>query len=175
MITYTELSATNRQNPGEFLPLAKPFTVLIEPSSLCNFRCIQCFQSVKTDSYFSCNRSTMPMVRYSRAIEQLKQWPGPRLKVLKLSLYGEPLVSPDFSAMLTLATQADVAERIETTTNATLLTPDIAEDMVRCQLDYVRVSIYATRQERHQVVTGTNFDMQRIRENLRTLQTIKRR
>lgn len=175
MITYTELSATNRQNLREVLPLGKPFTVLIEPSSLCNFRCIQCFQSVKTDSYFTRNRSTMPMVRFRRAIEQLKQWPGPRLKVLKLSLYGEPLVSPDFSEMLTLATQADIAERIETTTNATLLTPDIAEAMVRCQLDYVRVSIYATRQERHQVVTGTNFDMQRIIDNLKTLQAVKTR
>jgi radical SAM protein with 4Fe4S-binding SPASM domain len=175
MIKYTELSATKRKDLREILPLVKPFTVLIEPSSLCNFRCIQCFQSVKTASYFTRNRSTMPMVRFRRAIEQLKQWPGPRLKVLKLSLYGEPLVSPDFSEMLMLATQADVAERTETTTNATLLTPDIAECMVRCQLDYVRVSIYATRQERHQVVTGTNFDMQRIRENLMTLQTIKRR
>ena len=47
--------------------------------------------------------------------------------------------------------------------------------MVRCQLDYVRVSIYATSQERHQLVTGTKFDMQRIRENLRTLQATKRR
>jgi len=175
MIKYTELSSTKRQDLREILPLVKPFTVLIEPSSLCNFRCIQCFQSVKTDSYFTRNRSTMPMVRFRRAIEQLEQWPGPRLKVLKLSLYGEPLVSPDFPEMLTLATQAAVAERTETTTNATLLTPDVAECMVRCQLDYVRVSIYATSQERHQLVTGTKFDMQRIRENLRTLQATKRR
>jgi hypothetical protein len=41
MIKYTELKSTNRQNLMEVLPLAKPFTVLIEPSSLCNFRCIQ--------------------------------------------------------------------------------------------------------------------------------------
>ena len=175
MIKYTDLSATKRQDLREILPLVKPFTVLIEPSSLCNFRCIQCFQSIKTESYFTRNRSNMPMVRFRRAIEQLKQWPGPRVKVLKLSLYGEPLVSPDFPEMLALAKQADVAERVETTTNATLLTPDIAEDMVRCQLDYVRVSIYATRQERHRVVTGSKFDIQRIRENLKTLQEMKRR
>lgn len=175
MIKYTELKATNRQNLREILPLAKPFTVLIEPSSLCNFRCIQCFQSIKTDSYFTRNRSNMPMARFRRVIEQLKQWPGPRLKVLKLSLYGEPLVSPDFPDMLALAKESDVAERIETTTNATLLTPAVAEAMVRFQLDYVRVSIYATRQERHREVTGTKFDIQRIRNNLKTLQDIKRR
>src|SRR4030066_1216263 len=108
MIKYTDLKIAHRQNLMEVLPLPKPFTVLIEPSSLCNFRCIQCFQSVKTDSYFTRNRSTLPMVRFRRAIEQLEQWPGTRLKVLKLSLYGEPLVSPDFPEMLTLATQAAV-------------------------------------------------------------------
>src|SRR3972149_6277470 len=100
MIKYTKLSATNRQNLRDVLPLVKPFTVLIEPSSLCNFRCIQCFQSVKTDSYFTRNRSNMPMARFRRAIEQLKQWPGPRLIVLKLSQYRKPLVSPDFPAKL---------------------------------------------------------------------------
>lgn len=174
MIKYTELCATNRQNLREILPLAKPFTVLIEPSSLCNFRCIQCFHSIKTASYFTRNQINMPLARFRRAIEQLKQWPGPRLKVLKLSLYGEPLVSPDFSDMLALAKQADIAERIETTTNATLLTRKIAESMVRNQLDYLRVSIYATRQERHEAVTGSKFDIKRIIQNLQTLDEAKR-
>ena len=175
MIKYTELSSIQRQNLREILPLAKPFTVLIEPSSLCNFRCIQCFQSIKTESYFTRNLQNMPMARFQRVIEQLRQWPGPRLRVLKLSLYGEPLVSPDFPAMLALAKQADIAERIETTTNATLLTPEIADSMVRHGLDYLRVSIYATRQDRHQVVTGSKFDIDRIRTNLLHLQDAKRR
>lgn len=175
MIKYTELSRTNRQNLRDVLPLVKPFTVLIEPSSLCNFRCIQCFQSITSESYFTRNKANMPMARFERVIEQLSAWQGPRIKVLKLSLYGEPLVSPDFSRMLATAREADIAERIETTTNATLLKPDIAESMVRSQLDYLRVSIYATRQDRHEEVTGSKLNMQRIRKNLQTLQDIKRR
>lgn len=175
MIKYSALWATNRQNLRDVLPLAKPFTVLIEPSSLCNFRCIQCFQSVKTDSYFTRTQGHMPMDRFRLAIDQLARWPGEKLKVLKLSLYGEPLASPDFPDMLALARRADVAERIETTTNASLLTPDMAETLVRHQLDYLRVSIYATEQERHQSVTGSKFDIRRIRDNLLALQEIKQR
>ena len=175
MIKYTALSATKRQNLREVLPLQKPFTVLIEPSSLCNFRCIQCFQSVDGDTYFTRSRSSIPLDRFERIIRQLKAWPGPRLKVLKLSLYGEPLVSPDFRDMLSIAREADVAERIETTTNATLLTPDIAEAMIAAQLDYLRVSIYATKQDQHVVVTGSRFDVERIRKNLVYLQEAKRR
>ena len=174
MIKYTELKSTNRQNLMEVLPLVKPFTVLIEPSSLCNFRCIQCFQSIKDDSYFSKNKNIMPMVRFERVIDQLKSWKGPKLKVLKLSLYGEPLVNPMFCEMLRIAREADVAERIETTTNASQLTRDIAEKLVEYQLDYLRVSIYASDQKRHQEVTGTNINIGVIHRNLHSLQEIKR-
>ncbi len=174
MIRYTELKCTNRQNLMEVLPLRKPFTVLIEPSSLCNFKCIQCFQSIKRDSYFTHNRGNMPMARFQLVIEQLKAWPGTKIKVLKLSLYGEPLVSPDFCDMLSMSTKADIAERIETTTNASLLTRDVAEKLVAYQLDYLRVSIYASNQERHQAITGSGMEIRKIHENLRVLQEVKK-
>ncbi|MCC6296818.1 MAG: radical SAM protein, partial [Pseudomonadales bacterium] len=94
MLKYTALKSTNRQNLMEVLPLCKPFTVLIEPSSLCNFKCVQCFQSLRQESYFTRNRLNMPLARFERVVAQLRAWPGPQLKVLKLSLYGEPLVNP---------------------------------------------------------------------------------
>lgn len=173
MIKYTELKSTNRQNLMEVLPLAKPFTVLIEPSSLCNFRCIQCFQSIRDDSYFTGIRGNMPIERFQEVINQLKAWRGPKLKVLKLSLYGEPLINPDFGNMLSIARRADIAERIETTTNGSLLSRGIAEQLVEHQLDYLRVSIYACDQKRHETVTGSGAKVSAIHENLRILQEIK--
>lgn len=174
MIKYTELKSTKRQNLMEILPLSKPFTILIEPSSLCNFRCIQCFQSIKADNYFTQNRINMPFERFKKIIKQLQDWPGPKLKVLKLSLYGEPLITPDFCEMLRIAREADIAERIETTTNASLLTREIAEKLVEYQLDYVRVSIYAAEQHRHEEITGTKIGIKTIHNNLKTLQEIKK-
>jgi len=174
MIRYTDLKYTNRQNLLEVLPLSKPFTVLIEPSSLCNFRCVQCFQSIKSDSYFTRNRGNMPLARFQNVIEQLKAWPGPNIKVLKLSLYGEPLINPDFCEMLKMAREADVAERIETTTNASLLSGNIAEKLVKYQLDYARVSIYATDQEHHQAITNSSINIRIIHKNLEVLQEIKK-
>jgi radical SAM protein with 4Fe4S-binding SPASM domain len=175
MLKYTELKCTDRQNLMEVLPLRKPFTVLIEPSSLCNFKCIQCFQSIKGDSFFTRNRGNMPIARFQQVVEQLKAWPGPKLKVLKLSLYGEPLVNPDFCEMLRMAKEADIAERIETTTNASLMSRGIAEKLVEYQLDYARVSIYASDQVRHRAITGSGMEIGIIHENLRVLQEIKKR
>ena len=174
MIRYTDLKNTNRHNLMEVLPLAKPFTLLIEPSSLCNFHCIHCFQSLKQDNYFTQNRMNMPLDRFQRIIEQMQVWPGEKLKVLKLSLYGEPLINQDFGEMLRLAKEAAIADRIETTTNASLLTPSVAQSMVDCQLDYLRVSIYATDATRHREITDSGVTPEAIHENLRVLQEIKR-
>ncbi len=174
MIKYTELKSTKRQNLRNVLPLSKPFTVLIEPSSLCNFKCVQCFQSLKEENYFTENRQHMPFDTYVKVIEQLKSWNEKKLKVLKLSLYGEPLLNPDFCEMLEMAREANIAERIETTTNASLLTEKVAEKLVEYQLDYIRVSIYSPYQDKHEEITGTKFDIHKIHENLKTLQAIKK-
>lgn len=173
MIRYTELKVTNRQDLRRILPLAKPFTVLLEPSSLCNFRCVQCFQSLADDGYFRSTRGHMPLERWVRVLDQLRAWPGARLKVLKLALYGEPLLNPAFGEMLRLARAADVAERIEITTNAALLSRRLAEVLVAERLDYVRVSIYGVDPDRHRAVTGSAFDVGTIHENLRVLQQVK--
>jgi radical SAM protein with 4Fe4S-binding SPASM domain len=174
MIPYTKLPCTNRQNLMDVLPLKKPFTLLIEPSSLCNFKCVQCFQSIKEDNYFSRGRRNMPIAMYMNVIDQLKIWGGMKLKVLKLSLYGEPLLNHDFCEMLRVAKTADIAERIETTTNASLLTEKVAEKLVEYQLDYIRVSIYSAIQQRHEEITGTIFDIRKIHKNLKRLREIKK-
>jgi radical SAM protein with 4Fe4S-binding SPASM domain len=174
MIKYTALPVTNRQSLKDVLPLAKPFTVLIEPTSVCNFRCIQCFQSIKTDSYFTETRAHMPLDLFQRVIAQLEQWPGATLKVLKLSLYGEPMVNPKFSEMVRIAKAANIAERVETTTNASLLTRAMAEQLVEHQLDYARVSIYGSDDAQHKAVTASRMSLDAIRENLRVLQEVKR-
>lgn len=174
MIPYTSLKSINRQNLIDVLPLPKPFTVYIEPSSFCNFKCVQCFQNIREDNYFTRNRMNMPLARFQKIIKQLQTWEGPKLKVLKLSLYGEPLINPDFCEMLRIARSADIAERIETTTNASLLTNVISEKLVEYCLDYIRVSIYAPDQHTHDKITGSKFNIRTIQRNLRMLQDIKK-
>jgi len=104
---------------------------------------------------------------------QMQAWGGPRLKVLKLSLYGEPLLNRSFAEMLRLARASDIAERIETTTNASLLTEEVSRAMVAGGLDYLRVSVYSPDQARHECVTGSRVTVEAIRENLALLQRIK--
>jgi radical SAM protein with 4Fe4S-binding SPASM domain len=103
----------------------------------------------------------------------MAEWSGDKLKVVKLSLYGEPLLNKNFCDMLKLVKEADIAERIETTSNVSLLTPEICENIVTGGLDYIRVSIYSPLQKKHETITGSDIDIRAIHQNIKTLQEVK--
>ena len=175
MINYTELKDDNRKSLRDIIPLAKPFTLVVEPSGLCNFRCVMCFHSARGNEYFNSNRRNMPFDLFRQIVRQASEWEDDKFKVLKLSLYGEPFVNPDFCRMLSLARDSEIAERIETTSNVSLLTPEICEGLVSGGLDYIRVSVYSPIQAKHEVVTSSKIDINQIRNNLEVLQNIKQR
>lgn len=175
MIEYSKLKQYKRHNLIDVIPLYKPFTLLIEPSNYCNFNCIQCFQSIVSENYLTKNRGLMSIDLYSKIISQFKKWDGDKLKVLKLSMYGEPFTSPIFCEMLKIAKEANIAERIETTTNASLITREICEKLVKYEIDYIRVSIYSSNQKRHDEITNSKVDIDEIYNTLKYIQDFKRK
>ncbi|MDR0221799.1 MAG: radical SAM protein [Lachnospiraceae bacterium] len=175
MLDYTKLKDDNRKTLRDIIPLEKPFTLVVEPSSLCNFRCIMCYHSTKANDYFNANKRLMPFDLYELLIKQAAEWEGDRFKVLKLSLYGEPLMNPEFCRMLALAHEKQIAERIETTSNVSLLTPEVSEGLVRGGLDYIRVSIYSPLQDKHEQITSAKIEITKIKNNLEILQEIKQK
>jgi MoaA/NifB/PqqE/SkfB family radical SAM enzyme len=174
MLAYTQLKDTNRKSLRDIIPLKKPFTLIVEPSALCNFRCVMCFQSTCESGYFFDSKQNMSLDTFRLIIKQLYEWEGDKIKVLKLSLYGEPLINPHFCEMLKIARDAGIAERIETTSNISMLTPEISEGLINGGLDYLRVSIYSPIQDKHEKITGTAIKIEKIREDLKNLQKLKK-
>ena len=70
----------------------------------------------------------------------------------------------DVSWMLTK--DLDIAERIEITTNASLLKPKISAELIDAQLDYIRCSIYSVDQKRHESVTQNKINIEKIKNNI---------
>lgn len=173
MIQYTELKNTERKNLRDIIPLKKPFTLLIEPSSVCNFRCKMCFQNAAEEK-FDPRRNIMTLDMFQKVIDQAKQWDGDKFRVLKLCIYGEPFINKDFTKMVGIAKKADIADRIETTSNASLLNPDVSRLLVESGLDYLRVSIYSAIPAEHERITGSKISMQQVYDNLRALKEIKK-
>ena len=173
MIKFTELKNNKRNDLKSVIPLKKPYTLLIEPSSLCNFRCKMCFQSAKEQGIFRENCSNMTIECFKEVLRQAKEWEGEKFKVLKLCIYGEPFMNPLFIEMLELARKAEIAERIETTSNGSLLTEDICRKLIKNGLDYLRISIYSAIPEKHKEITQSIVTQQKIYDNLRVLRNLK--
>ena len=94
-----------------------PPLVQIEPSSICNFRCVFCFE---TDKTFTNKKNgfmgTMKIELFKKIIDELEK----NVEFVTLASRGEPLVSKDFDTMIKYT--SDKFLNVKINTNASLLT-----------------------------------------------------
>jgi radical SAM protein with 4Fe4S-binding SPASM domain len=155
------------------IPLAKPFTVLFEPASVCNFKCVCCFHS-EPDIESHLPKGLMKFDDFKKIADDLWAWNGDRLKVIRIIGFGEPLINPNTPRMVKYLKKRDVAERVEITTNASLLTPKRARQLIESGLDYIRCSIYSVDQNRHRALTQNPMNINKIKENIAGLKALRR-
>jgi len=157
----------------ELLPLQAPLAMLIDPSNICNFKCSFCPTGDKK-LLKSVNRpqGTMGFDLFCKIIDDIKYMiSSTNIKLKKLLLYkdGEPLINKNFSEMVAYAKEQQVAESIETTTNASLLTLQKSQDIISAGLDEMRISIEHVTNDGYKSITGTCSDYDKIKNNVKTL------
>jgi len=154
------------------IPLAKPFTVLFEPASFCNFKCRCCFRN-EPDIYSYLPKGRMKFEAFKKIADDLAAWEGDRLKVIRIIGFGEPLLNPETPRMLKYLKKLDVAERIEITTNASLLSSTLGLKLIDSGLDYIRCSIYSIDQQRHTALTQNRIRIKTIKNNISGLKKLR--
>lgn len=97
-----------------------------------------------------------------------------RIKVLRFSMMGELFLHKQAVEFISLAKKFDIADRIEVTTNGSVITQKIANKIIEAGLDYIRVSIYSMYQEKHEYLTGSKLKIEKIYENIKYLYKRKR-
>ena len=115
----------NRLTLMDVVPLDVPLCVCIEPTNVCNFKCLMCWQSTKEYEEGGGPFLNMTDELFDKLIEDLKafcQHQGKKIKLIKLYSTGEPLLHPGIGAMVRKIKAADVCDEMEITTNASLLT-----------------------------------------------------
>lgn len=171
MKKYTQLK-NDRINLRDAIPLEKPFTILFEPASLCNFRCINCYYS-RPDLYSYMAKGFMRFDNFKKIVDDLSGWAGEKIKVIRIIGFGEPFMNKETGHMVKYLKQMAVAERVEITTNASLMTTEVCRQLVESKLDYIRISIYSVFQERHEQTTGSKIDIDVIRNHVAELKRIR--
>lgn len=178
MIPYSQLGKTRRKMT-DVIPLDVPFTIFIEPTNYCNFRCVQCPHGLDNYAELAGPMGNMDMKCFEKLVADLNDWreqlkiEGTLLKVIRLYLEGEPFVNPEIVDMLRVLKENNIAERIEIITNGSLLNQEICEKLVEYELDYITISIYAIEDEKHRQATRTQVAPVQIRENVKLLRQIR--
>jgi len=156
-----------RVNLSEVLPLDTPFSVHIFPSYYCNFKCSYCLHSLSKEvlSNRGFKQQKMKMNTYYSIINELNKFPN-KLKTIIFAGHGEPLTHTNLPQMIRYAKGLNVSERVEIVTNASLLTKEMADNLIEANLDLLRVSIQGITDEMYKQTCGIDIKVQTIFDNL---------
>ena len=149
------------------LPLRTPYVVYIDPCDTCNFRCKFCPSGNRELMKKTKGRGHGPMEFevYKNIIDNLKEFPD-KIRVVRLYKEGEPLLNPRFADMVRYAKDSGCVERVDTTTNASLLTPERSLEMIDAGLDRINISIEGINAEQYRDFSGHQMDYEKFVENI---------
>lgn len=149
------------------LPLRTPYVIYIDPCDTCNFRCKFCPSGNLDLMKKTKGRGHGPMdfEVYKSIIDRLDEFQDP-IRVVRLYKEGEPLVNPRFADMVRYAKASKNVLRVDTTTNASLLTPKRSLEIIDAGLDRLNISIEGVNAKQYEEFSGYKLDYQKFVENI---------
>ncbi len=157
----------NRTRLETVIPLRVPFVIFVDPSDLCNFKCKFCPSG---DNYLMkrVGRSlkTMDFELYKKIINDICEFKKP-IKVLRLYKDGEPLLNPRFADMVKYAKEKGCSERVDTTTNASLLNPKRNIEIIEAGLDRINISIEGVNEKQYREFSNYRINFKKFVDNIR--------
>ena len=161
---------SNRSVLGEIFPLSTPFTVILDASEQCNFRCQYCFRSHddRTQWGYAKNAVLMNWDIFTEAVSQIQSFPE-KVRQISLSHQGEPLCNRKLPDMVRYIKSQGIQSRISIHTNAALLDEEYAMDLADSGIDRIIVSLQGLSSEKYKQVCKANIDFQSFYHNLSIL------
>lgn len=158
----------DRVRLADAVPLDTPFTLNVFPSEICNFKCSYCAQSLGRKEIFEqygLGNELMTVETAKIIAEQSKKFPR-KYKLVSMMGHGEPLCNKKLPEIIDIIKSADITDRIDVITNASLLTKDIADGLIDAGLDVLRVSLQGISSESYQNICGANIDFEKFYSRL---------
>ena len=149
------------------LPLSTPYVIYIDPCDTCNFRCKFCPSGNLELMGKTKGRGHGPMdfQVYKQVIDDLREF-GEPIKVVRLYKEGEPLLNPRFADMVRYAKECGYVERVDTTTNGSMLTRERSLEIIDAGLDRINISVEGMNAEHYRDFSGYKLDFQQFVDNV---------
>lgn len=167
------IDLVNRTKLETVIPLDTPFVVFVDPSDACNFKCRFCPTSDR-DLMKSVGRpwKQMSFDLFKKIADDMTCFPG-RVEVLRLYKDGEPLLNKRLADMVKYAKDIGASHRIDTTTNAALLTRDRGKEIAEAGLDRINISIYGVSNAHYAEFSGVKFEFERVLANVKEFYEVR--
>ena len=148
---------------GEFPPCLQ-----IEPTSVCNFRCIMCYQSDKSFSNKSKGfMSNMSLDLYKKVIDEVEG----KVEAITLASRGEPTLNKDFKKMLNYSNKKFLALKINT--NASMLNENMIHAILSTDIQSIIFSVDAADKKTYEKIR-VNGKFDKIMKNLKLFAQIRK-
>lgn len=161
---------SNRKKLADIVPLSHPFTVYIEQTRYCNFKCFYCIHSTRDIEEGEFEKLGYPIKHmefgtYRKIIDQLSEFPR-GIKRIVFSGLGEPLMNPRLPDMVKMAVDAHIADRVEIITNGVLLTPEMSDKLIEAGITNINISVQGINAEQYKETCGMKIDFDKFVLNL---------
>ena len=144
-----------------------PPCVQIEPTSMCNFRCVMCYQIDKSfSSKSNGHMGMMDLKMYKKAIDELEG----NVQAITLASRGEPFMNPNIEEMISYTGNKFLGFKLNT--NASLLTERRCHTLLQSGLKTLVFSADAADKETYEKIRiNGNFD--KVFHNIERFSEIK--
>ncbi len=146
-----------------------PPCLQIEPTSICNYRCLFCYQV--DEEFTRKSNGMMGMMTFDLFRQIIDQTEG-KCEAVTLASRGEPLVCPDIEAMLRYAGGKFLALKLNT--NAWFLNEKICHAILESEVNTVVFSADAASEPSYSRLR-VNGKLERVYENIKRFRDIRER
>lgn len=162
-----------RSKLEDVVPLSAPFILSIDPCGACNFKCVFCpcnHSEIKAEE----RHKMMSWELFTKIAEDIKAFGPEGVKVISVSGFGEPLLSPFVADMVRVLKKNHSCREIRMTTNAALLDEEKSRALIDAGINLVRVSVEALSTEGYKELCGVDIDFLTIVHNIETFYRLSR-
>jgi len=164
---YSSLRQGDRLNLAEAAPLPSPLTIYVEPTNICNFRCVYCPESFPDYVDRAHGLHRLDLSGFTRIADQILELG--RLKTLNFYMMGEPFLNRSLPDFIWLATNRGLADRTSVTTNGTVLDALMIDRVLDSGLSYLRVSVYGGTEQTNAERTASRIPLAKVIANVRAI------
>ena len=137
-----------RMFPGQQKVADFPPHLLIEPTSICNLRCVMCFQIDETFTRDKSMMGLMPWMLFTSVVDQAAEH---GCQAITLASRGEPTLHKQFGEMLHYIHRKRFLDT-KINTNATRLNEKLIHDILESEIANVTFSVDATDAETYEKI-----------------------